>query len=192
MMRDNKQDSDSNQKSSLLRASIGSIAFVLLIILLMILGNKLNTIEDELQLCTPETTYGIHISASQIVYVPVYTYIESGDGETQMLDAVLSIRNSDPAHSITVSSARFYDGKGNLVQEYLDGGPVKLAPLEARTLTLSQNYSHNIGAAANFIVEWNSAEPVYEPIVDAIMFGFNNGKSITFKSVGRPLAQRLD
>ena len=172
--------------------SMGVIASVLLIFFITHLGNKLKTIEDELSHCAPDSTFGIDISKSQIVYAPVYTFIETGVGEMQQLDAVLGIRNSDPEHSITITSARFYDGKGNMVREYFDGGPVQLAPLEARTLTMRKSELRDVGSAANFIVAWHAEVPVYEPIIDAIMFGFIDGRSITFKSVGRPLTQRIE
>lgn len=175
----------------MLRASIGGIAFVLLILLMMSLGNRLNTIRDELDHCTPETTYGIDISESQTVYVPIYTHIETGDIK-QPLDFTLAIRNSDPEHAIIITSTHFYDGKGNLVKSYHDGNSIELAPLEARTVVVKNSSVRDIGPAANFIVNWKSTVPVYEPIIDAVMFGFVDGKSITFKSVGRPLAQRTD
>lgn len=194
-MSNNEPDTDQagNKNSSLLiRASIGGIASVLLILLIISLGNKLKTIEDELGHCAPETTFGIDISEAQIVYVPIYTYIETGADEAQLLDSILGIRNSDPEHAITITSARFYDGKGKLVKEYFDTGPVELAPLEARTLKIKKSGFGDIGAAANFIIAWKSETPVYETIIDAIMFGFINGKSITFKSVGRHLAQQIE
>lgn len=194
-MNDHKPGSDrpgSNNSTSLIWTSIGGVALVLLIVLIISLGNKLKTIEDELSHCAPETTFGIDISESQIVYVPIYTHIETSADEAQLLDSILGIRNSDTDHAITITSARFYDGRGNLVKEYFDTGPVELAPLEARTLQIKKSDFGDIGAAANFIVAWKSDVPVYEPIIDAIMYGFINGKSITFKSVGRPLAQRID
>lgn len=183
---------DSKKGASLIRASIAGLAFVLLIIFLMILGNKFKTIEDELVHCAPETTFGIDISEAQIVYVPIYTSIKTGADQTQLLDSILGIRNSDPDHTITITSARLYDGKGNVIREYFENGSVELAPLEARTLTIKSSDFRDMGSATNFIVAWKSEVPVYEPVVDAIMVGFSNGKSITFKSVGRPLAQRIE
>ena len=191
-MTDNNYKTGNRQRTSLLRASIGGIVFVVLLLLLMSLDNKLETIEDEVHQLLPLATFGIDISDSQIVYAPVYTYIETGAGDVHPLEAVLGIRNSDPEHSITISSARFYDGKGKLVREYFEKGPVQLAPLEARTLTMRTSDFSDVDAAANFIVTWNAEAPVFEPIIDAVMFGFVDGKSITFKSLGRPLVQRIE
>jgi|GEM_PF-6609082 len=61
--------------------------------------------------CTPDTTFGIEISDSQIAYAPVYTFIETGPGETQGLDGMPGASNSDPEHTPTVTSACFHDGK---------------------------------------------------------------------------------
>lgn len=194
-MNENEPGTDypvSNNRNSLLRASIGGIAFVLLIVLLMIVDSKLETIEDELAHCVPETTFGIDMSEAQTVYVPIYTYIKTDADEAYLMDSILGIRNSDPDHAITITSVRLYDGKGKMVREYFNSGSVQLAPLEARTLKLEKSDSGDIGAAANFIIAWKSDAPVYEPIIDAIMFGSVNGKSITFKSVGRPLMQRIE
>ena len=185
-------DHSGRNRTTLIWTSIGGIAFVLLIVFIISLGNEIKTIKDELTRRAPDTSFGIDISDAQTVYVPIYTYIGTGTDETQPLDSILGIRNSDPEHAITITSARFYDGRGNLVKEYFDTGPVELAPLEARTLQINKSEFDEIGAAANFIVAWKSDVPVYEPIIDAIMYGFINGKSMTFKSIGRPLVQRID
>lgn len=178
-------------RSSILRSAIGGVAFVLLILLIINLGSRLSTIKDELDHCAAETTYGIDMSESQTVYVPIYTQVETGSGN-QPLDFVLAIRNSDPEHAITITSTHFYDGKGNLVRTYHSDSDIELAPLEIRTIAVKSDSFRGIGPAANFIIAWKSAVPVYEPIIDAVMFGFIDSRSITFKSVGRPLARRTD
>jgi hypothetical protein len=175
----------------MLRASIGAVAFVLLILLLMSLGNRLSTISDELDHCAPETTYGIDITEAQTVYVPIYTHVETDSGK-QSLDFTLAIRNSDPEHSITITATDFYDGKGNRVKSYQDASDIELAPFEIRTVVVNSSSFRDIGPAANFIITWKATVPVYEPIIDAVMFGFIDGKSVAFKSVGRPLAERTN
>ena len=37
-----------------------------------------------------------------------------------------------------------------------------------------------------------TGESVYKPIVEAVMIGQSKNRSISFKSVGRPLAQRVE
>lgn len=120
------------------------------------------------------------------MHVPIYTYIKTGNGDTHVLESIVSIRNSDPRQSIIITSARFYDGRGKLVKEYLDKS-IKLAPLENRTFIVKKRNSLVGDSAANFIITWKSEVPVYEPIIDAVMFGFTEENSFTFKSIGRPL-----
>ena len=50
----------------------------------------------------------------------------------------------------------------------------------------------SVDAAPSFSVAWNAQTAVYESTFDAVMFGFADGKSITFKNLGRPLAQRIE
>ena len=45
------------------------------------------------------------------------------------------------------------------------------------------------GSGTNFIVSWNAEEPVYRPIVEAVMIGFFKEHSISFMSPARPLGK---
>jgi len=170
---------------------MGGFASVVLFLLIMYLGKQLRTIEEELIHYTPETTFGIDIAEGQIVYVPIYSYIETDTGKIHPLYSILGIRNSDPEQSIIITSASFYDGRGNLVKEYLDED-LELAPFVTRTFFVNKRNIRAGSSAANFIITWKSDAPVYEPIIDAVTYGSHEGMSITFKSVGRPLAQRIE
>ena len=101
-------------------ALLGGIAFVALLLLITYLGKQLRTIEEELIHRAAETTFGIDIAEGQIVYVPIYSFIETDTGKNHPLYSILGIRNSDPERSIIITSAGFYDGRGNLVKQYLD------------------------------------------------------------------------
>src|SRR5437762_13796674 len=53
------------------------------------------------------------LSRGQTVYVPVYSHIWYGDvdygGPSKLLlSSMLSIRNTDPGHSITIKAVRYY------------------------------------------------------------------------------------
>ena len=172
-------------------ALLGGFAFVVLLLLIMYLGKQLRTIEDELIHRTPGTSFGIDIAEGQVVYVPIYSYIETETGKIHPLYSILGIRNSDPERTIIITSASFYDGRGNLVKQYLEDH-LELAPFDTRTFFMNKRNSRADSSAANFIITWKSDAPVYEPIIDAVMYGSYEGMSITFKSVGRPLAQRIE
>ena len=161
--------------------ALAVVAFVLLLVMMTYLGNRLNP---------ASVSYGIDIVEGQTVYVPVYSHIYADGGEPHLLEATVSIRNSDPERAITILSARYFDTKGTLIQDYVEG-QLQLGPLEA-TAILVEKKDDRGGSGANFIVDWSSEEPVYEPIIEAVMVGRSNSQSISFKSIGRPLTRRLE
>src|SRR6516164_3485841 len=76
------------------------------------------------------------LSRGQTVYVPVYSEVlhgnldSSGNPSRMPLSAMLSIRNTDPAHRIDINSVRYYDGGGKLLRAFL-GQPKQLEPLQS-------------------------------------------------------------
>ena len=170
---------------------IGSIAAILALAMLFYLGDKIETIEDQLRYQPAAAGefvgggFAVDKVAGQTVYVPVYSHVYAGGGEPHLLETTLSIRNTDPGRSIALSSVRYYDTKGALVQSLLEG-VIELAPLETTEFLIKKQDARG-GSGANFIVEWKAAEEVYEPIIEAVMVGLNRQQSISLKSVGRPL-----
>lgn len=133
-------------------------------------------------------SYDIEIVDGQTVYVPVYSHIYASGGKPHLLETTLSIRNLDPNRAITVKSVKYFDTKGALVKEYLDG-EVSLAAL-ATTEFLVEKRDTSGGSGANFVVVWDAREPVYEPLIEAVMVGFSDANSISFTSPGRALIER--
>jgi hypothetical protein len=176
----------------LIPAGLAAVGFIALLVIIIYLTQRLESVEDRLNYISPtpqtQTTAGIDITDSQTVYVPIYSHIYSKGGNPFLLEATLSIRNSDPERSIELTSVNYYDTKGKLIQEYLEGR-LTLGPLET-TAFLVEKADTRGGSGANFIVTWISDEPVYEPIIEAVMVGLDKGYSISFKSIGRPLAER--
>jgi hypothetical protein len=127
----------------------------------------------------------------ETVYVPVYSEIlygnlgSSGKPSRMPVSAMLSIRNVDEAAGITINSVRYYDGAGKLLRELLDQ-PAILGPL-ATTEVFVEHKDMSGGTGANFIVVWQSAEPVNPPIVEAVHAYFFGNQSIAFVSPGRPI-----
>lgn len=181
-----------DNRRSLLSRFFPAIAFLIILIAVIITSIRINTLEDQVS-TSPITnrikisSYGINVSKSQIIYVPVYSHLNSTDGTPHLLETTLSIRNSDPKNSINLLSARYYDTEGKKLDEYLSN-PMTLKPLQSTEFLIEKNDTRG-GSGANFIVEWASDIPVYEPVIEAIMVGgVNNG--ISFKSFGRPLSKR--
>lgn len=128
------------------------------------------------------------ISTGQTIYVPAYAKIFIDPGG-RMIDLVvtLSIHNTDFQHEIILTSVRYYNAQGELLKEYLTD-PIPLGPL-ATTEFLVANDPGNGGMGANFIVEWVAAQPVYEPVVEAVMVQVASGQGISFTSPGRIISQ---
>lgn len=124
------------------------------------------------------------LSDGQLLYVPAYSHIYSGNKEKPFLLAVtLSIRNIDPRHAITITAADYYQTQGHLLRHYTDT-PVVLQPLESLRYVIAERDASG-GSGANFMVEWKAGQPVNPPIVESVMIGTQTQQGISFTSRGR-------
>ncbi|MCC6605921.1 MAG: DUF3124 domain-containing protein [Anaerolineae bacterium] len=131
----------------------------------------------------------LDIAVGQTIYVPAYTKIYSSPrGQTLDLTVTLSIHNTDTDQPIFLTSIRYYDAQGSLVREYLDN-PLQLAPLATADFYVEATTAASEGLGANFIVEWGAEQPVYEPVVEAIMIHADSTQGISFTSPGRVINQ---
>ena len=131
----------------------------------------------------------LDIAVGQTIYVPAYTKIYSSPrGQTLDLTVTLSIHNTDTDQPIFLTSIRYYDAQGSLVREYLDS-PLQLAPLATADFYVEATTAASEGLGANFIVEWGAEQPVYEPVVEAIMIHADSTQGISFTSPGRVINQ---
>jgi len=90
----------------------------------------------------------IRLVSGQTVYVPIYTHIYSGlKGRPFELAATLSIRNTDPKHSITIVSVEFYDTEGTLIENYVDT-PLQLAVLASTRYVIKEGEKKSGGSGA--------------------------------------------
>ena len=120
----------------------------------------------------------------QTVYVPLYSNIFVGDKEiTWQLSALLSIRNTDPAHPITISRVDYYDSDGKLVRNYLEKSR-QVNPMGSVYFYVKTSDTAG-GWGANFLVEWKSGKKVNEPIIESLMSGLRGNHSVSFISPGR-------
>lgn len=110
------------------------------------------------------------LSTGQKVYVPAYSHIYSGNNEIPSLLAItLSIRNTDLNHPIEILAVDYYKTTGSLVKQFLSA-PLVLNALGATRYTIPQKDKAG-GSGANFIVQWQSKQPVNPPIIESIMIG---------------------
>ncbi len=123
----------------------------------------------------------------QTVYVPVYSEIfDSDSNRAFQLTTTLSLRNTDRSQAIVVNVIDYYNSGGDRVMTYLDQ-PIQLGPL-ASTEVVVDRTNLTGGVGANFIVEWQSAAPVSEPIIEAVMISTASQQGMSFTGPGRVIA----
>ena len=125
---------------------------------------------------------------SGVVYVPDYSHIYHGSERNRYpLTTTLSVRNTDPDRSITVTSVRYYNTEGELDRRFLEK-PRRLGPLGTAEFVVAE---HEItgGSGANFIVEWSADRPVSEPMIESVMISTRSGQGLSFTSRGHPIVR---
>jgi len=128
----------------------------------------------------------ITLSKGQLVYVPAYSHIYSGNRERPFLLAVtLSIRNIDPVHQITITIVDYYETQGKFLKKYIDT-PITLNALESLRYVIPERDKSG-GSGANFLVEWHSDKPVNHPIIESVMIGTQSSQGISFTSRGQEI-----
>lgn len=137
-----------------------------------------------------EEPTGVRPDSVRAVYVPDYSHIYHGSERTRFpLTTTLSVRNTDPDRSITVTSVRYYNTDGELTRRFLKQAR-RLEPLGTAEFVVAE---HDISGwtGANFIVEWTASRPVSPPIIEAVMIGTRSGQGVSFTSRGQPIERTV-
>ena len=163
--------------------------FALIFITLLIVINVATQVEDideKLKYIPPQPKAAEippkYVVAGQMVYVPVYSHIYAKGGKPFLLEATLSVRNTDTNEDITIASVHYYDTNGNLIKDYLEK-PMLLKTLATAEFLVAQKEIAG-GSGANFIVEWVSDTKVNQPVIEAVMIGIEGQTSISFVRSG--------
>jgi hypothetical protein len=127
--------------------------------------------------------------SGQTVYVPIYSHIYHGDQDKHPFDltATLSIRNTDPDVSITVTVIDYYDSNGKLLKNFQQK-PIEIKPMGS-TRAIIQESDKSGGSGANFIVKWESGRKATEPLIESIMIGTKIQQGISFTSRGQVIKE---
>lgn len=162
-------------------------------------NSRLNDIEKQLKYDPPRSyqapdlaAYAANsvspesIAVQRAVYVPIYSHVYYDRGRPYLLEATLSIRNTDIQRPVYIPSVRYYSTKGKLVKEHVDR-LIRLDPLETIEF-LVETQDTTGGSGANFIVEWLAKEQIDEPLIEAVMVGSSGTHGISFSRSGRNLS----
>ncbi len=181
----------------------GPVAWLLLLFLVLFailipvlyLDNRLRTIEEQLNDQTPSHYKIPDLSAlatkdvpsgegvvKKRVYVPIYSHIYYDGGRPLLLEATLSIRNTDTDKPVYITLVRYYDTDGKLAKDYLQEG-IKLAPLQTIEFLVKEHEIEG-GSGANFIVDWRREADVENPLVESVMVGTHGSSAISFARPG--------
>lgn len=130
----------------------------------------------------------LRIVTGQLVFVPAYSEIISLSNPALRLATTLAVHNTDLNHPIIVKSVRYYDTDGHLIRDFIDA-PVQLNPLATTGFVISADDASG-GWGANFLVEWVASEPVYEPVIEAVMVSTRGTEGVSFISPGRVISEQ--
>ncbi len=130
-----------------------------------------------------------NIVTGQTVYVPIYSHVyhDNSQDHIMKLSATLSVRNTDSANPIILTSVRYYDTEGQLIRQDVDR-PVALQPLASTSFFVATDDTRG-GPGASFIVEWAAEQAVSEPVVEAVMISTSFQQGISFVSPGKVVKQ---
>lgn len=127
-------------------------------------------------------------AAGQVVYVPAYSHVYSGDRQRPVnLAGTLSIRNTEPVASLRLVSVGYYDSGGRRVRSYLDG-PRTLGPLSSNDFVVDESDTSG-GSGASFLVEWTAEAGISRPVVEAVMISTASQQGISLVTEGRVTAE---
>jgi len=131
---------------------------------------------------------GPGLSSGQLLYVPVYSHIYTGNRERPFnLAVTLSIRNTDPRTSLRLTVVDYFDTEGRLIRQYLKS-PVQLNPLGSIRYVVAEKDVSG-GSGANFLVRWEAASAINVPVVESVMIGAQSGQGISFTSQAREILE---
>lgn len=130
----------------------------------------------------------LQIVTGQRVYVPAYSEIFFGSAsQTIPLTVTLAVHNADLDTPIIIQSVRYYDTEGQLVRNFVEEA-LELPPIATTGFVIEENDTVG-GWGANFVVEWVAEQPVYEPVIEAVMVSARGTHGISLLSVGRILSE---
>jgi len=130
-------------------------------------------------------------SLGQLLYLPIYSHIWHGDTDKKgqpmkaLVSVSVSIRNTDPAKSIRVDSAQYYDTDGKKLREYVSS-PKTVGPMGTYEIFVPRSDDTG-GSGANFVISWKSDTPASQPIVEGFHANLPVGRSIAFTTSARPI-----
>jgi hypothetical protein len=133
----------------------------------------------------------VKLSRGETVYISTYSNVFVGSArEKFQLSALLSIRNTDPKYSITITKVDYFDTDGRKIKTYVYS-PVSLRPLASKFFFVEPQDEKG-GEGANFLVKWQAEQDVNPPIIEAVMSNLYNRQGLAFRCPGQVITDHDD
>ncbi|NMD01343.1 MAG: DUF3124 domain-containing protein [Bacteroidales bacterium] len=130
----------------------------------------------------------VRLVRGQVLYMPVYSnmpqYIDSQKFD---MSAFVAVHNTDFNYKIRLQKVQYFDTKGKLVYDFLNGTIKELSPLESIDFYIP--HSDQSGSGANFLIEWKSDSLVTEPLVESITMNLTGLNTIGVLSQGKVIKE---
>ena len=134
------------------------------------------------------------LTTGNTVYVPIYSHVYHGNmdwtkkPESKQMAVMVSVRNTDTRHPITITSIKYYGSDGKLVRDESDKAKT-LSPLATMELFV-ENKDSSGGSGANYVISFTSQAPVDSPIIEALHTNFWAPGSVVFTTKGEVIQSR--
>jgi len=134
-------------------------------------------------------TTAVARAGGQTLYLPIYSHIWHGEVDSKgkpaktLLSVLVSVRNTDPARAIRLTSAQYYDTDGKRIKEYV-ATPRSIPPMGTYELYVPTSDDSG-GSGANFILSWKAEGNASAPIIEAVHANLPAGRAIVFITSAR-------
>ena len=121
----------------------------------------------------------------QTIYLPIYSHVYYNGGRPCLLEATVSIRNTDETRPLYVRRVDYFDTKGQRKKQFVDR-LIRLGPLETVDFLIPARDLTG-GSGGNIMMDGFATDPLEAPMVEAVMVGVAGANGVCFRSTGRPL-----
>lgn len=130
----------------------------------------------------------IRQSSGETLYISVYPKTMSADAKKTKfyMTNILTVRNLDLLHSITVESITYHDASGAAKRQMLKE-PVVLNALSSYTLRVEGEDLESPGMAGCYILSWKAAQEVNAPLAEMLIGWGRSGYTLSFVFQGVPI-----
>ena len=157
----------------------------------LLLACALTQTQAQAQPQSPPQSQAFQRASGQLLYLPVYSHILHGEVDRNgnpakvLVSVLVSVRNTDPARPIRLTSAQYYDTDGKRIKEYVTA-PKVIPPMGTYELYVPTSDDTG-GSGANFLISWKADGAVSTPVVEGLHVNLPVGRSIVFLTSARVL-----